>query len=95
VSHPKAILEAFGFYWNPVEVSFPVMADPDTRRAIWRAKKIFAEIIHDITVLEGNPFTVPEIQTLLEGITVGGHKVSEAQQVMNQKESLLALFNSI
>lgn len=87
--------EAFGFSWNPAEIPFPALAAADTRRAIWRAKKIFAEIIHDITVMEGNPFTVPEIQTLLDGITVGGRKVSEAQQVLNQKDSLLTLFEMV
>jgi Fic family protein len=95
VSHPAAIFKAFGFVWNPAEIPFPALAAPDTRRAIWRAKKIFAEIIHDITVMEGNPFTVPEIQTLLDGITVGGRKVSEAQQVLNQKDSLLTLFEMV
>jgi Fic family protein len=92
VSLPAAVIEAFGFSWNPAEISFPEFAPPDTRRAIWRAKKLFAEILHDITVMEGNPFTIPEIQTLLDGITVGGRKVSDAQQVLNQKDSLLALF---
>jgi hypothetical protein len=58
VSHPNAVFEAFGFSWNPAEIPFPALAAPDSRRAIWRAKKIFAEIIHDITVMEGNPFTV-------------------------------------
>ncbi|MFM8829794.1 MAG: Fic family protein [Spartobacteria bacterium] len=45
--------------------------------------------------MEGNPFTVPEIQTLLDGITVGGRKVSKAQQVLNQKDSLLTLFEMV
>lgn len=45
--------------------------------------------------MEGNPFTVPEIQTLLDGITVGGRKVSEAQQVLNQKDSLLSIFETV
>lgn len=95
MSHPNAVIEAFGFSWNPVAIPFPTLTAPDTRRAIWRAKKIFAEIIHDITVMEGNPFTVPEIQTLLDGITVGGRKVTEAQQVLNQKDSLLTLFEMV
>lgn len=92
MSLPTAVTAAFGFLWNSAEIPFPELATPDTRRAIWRAKKIFAEILHDITVMEGNPFTVPEIQTLLDGITVGGRKVSDTQQVLNQKDSLLALF---
>ncbi|WP_419642185.1 Fic family protein, partial [Thiolapillus sp.] len=32
--------------------------------------------------LEGNPFTYPEIKTLLDGVTVGGHKLSDQEQVL-------------
>ncbi len=85
----------FGFVWNSGKIGLPQVQEPNTRRAIWRAKKIFADIIHDITSLEGNPFTVPEIQTLLDGVTVGGRKVSEAAQVLNQKASLLRLFELV
>lgn len=86
----------FGFAWAaPEKLGLPQIQKPDTGRAIWRAKKIFADIIHGITSLEGNPFTVPEIQTLLDGITVGGRKVSEAEQVLNQKASLLRLFEMV
>lgn len=45
--------------------------------------------------MEGNPFTIPEIQTLLDGITVGGRQVTEAQQVLNQKGSILTLFEMV
>jgi len=86
---------AFGFQWDPSKLALPETREPDTRRSVWRAKKIFADIIHDITSLEGNTFTVPEIQTLLEGITVGGRKISEAEQVINQKDSLLLLFKLV
>lgn len=41
--------------------------------------------------LEGNPFTFPEVQTLLDGITVGGRKLSDLQQVINQRDSCLRL----
>jgi len=85
----------FALFWNPAEVSFPKVAEPNTRRAIWRAKKVFAEIIHDVTALEGNPFTLPEIQTLLDGVTVGGKKISDAEQVLNQRSAFLYLFDLV
>lgn len=60
--------------------------DPPNRlRAIWRAKKLLCEVIYDITALEGNPHTVPEIATVLEGITVGGHRITDQEQVRNVK----------
>jgi len=45
-------------------------------------------------MLEGNPFTYPEVKTLLDGVTVGGHKISDQTQILNLAESskrLLAL----
>lgn len=38
-------------------------------------------------MLEGNPFTFPEVKTLLDGITIGGRKVSDQEQVLNLAES--------
>lgn len=37
-------------------------------------------------MLEGNPFTFPEVKTLLEGVTVGGRKVADQEQVLNLSE---------
>lgn len=34
-------------------------------------------------MLEENPLTYPEVQTLLDGVTVGGHKISDQDQVLN------------
>ena len=50
--------------------------------------------IWDASVLEGNPFTSPEVNTLLDGVTIGGRKISDQEQVLNLAESskhLLAL----
>lgn len=52
------------------------------------------EFVWDASVLEGNPFTFPEVKTLLDGVTIGGRKVSDQEQVLNLAESskrLLAL----
>jgi hypothetical protein len=42
--------------------------------------------IFNTVYLENNPFTLKEVQTLLEGITVGGHKLEDQQQVLNQSK---------
>ncbi|MBF0194406.1 MAG: Fic family protein [Magnetococcales bacterium] len=52
------------------------------------AKKDRIDFIYNTTALEGNPMTYPEVQTLLEGITVGGHKISDEQQILNQNKSV-------
>jgi Fic family protein len=41
------------------------------------------EYVWDAGVLEGNPFTFPEVKTLLEGVTVGGRKLSDQEQILN------------
>lgn len=56
------------------------------------ARRQLSELVCDAVNLEGIPFTLPEIQTLLEGITVGGHKVSDQQIALNQVEAWRTLF---
>ncbi len=56
---------------------------PDKRRALFIAEKIRLDFVFNTAALEGNPFTFPEVQTLLDGITVGGHKISDSNQILN------------
>ncbi len=58
---------------------------------MWRYRRSLPEFVWDAAVLEGNPFTYPEVQTLMEGVTVGGHKLSDEQQVVNLAEASRAL----
>ena len=60
---------------------------PDKARAIFRARKALEEIVYDTVALEGNPFTFPEVKTLMDGITVGGRRTGDAEQVLNQARS--------
>ena len=85
----------FGFIWNQAALPLPAPEPPNLKSAIWRTKKIMAEIILDLIALEGNPCTVPEIQTLLGGITIGGRKVLDVSQVFNTQEALRHLFKSV
>lgn len=61
---------------------------PDQRRALFRVHKLYPDIVWETTMLEDNPFTLPEVKTLLDGVTIGGHKLSDEQQVLNQHKSL-------
>ncbi len=53
--------------------------------AIFYAKKVVSGLVFNMSKLEGNPYTFPQVQTLLEGITIGGHSVSDQQQVLRIK----------
>lgn len=59
------------------------------------AKKDKIDFIYNTSALEGNAMTFPEVQTLLEGVTVGGHKLSDEQQILNQNRSVNLLFELI
>lgn len=56
---------------------------PNQKKALFIAEKIRIDFIHNTAALEGNPYTYPEVKTLIEGITVGGHKVSDTEQILN------------
>jgi len=85
----------FHFFWKPDELSLPNLQPSDSKGSVLRAKKVLAAIIHDITTLEGNPFTLEEVQSLINGITVSGRRVSDTEQVLNQKASLQLLFDLV
>ncbi len=68
---------------------------PNKAKALMLAKRMLPEFICDAVNLEGINYTLPEIQTLLEGITVGGHKISEQQVALNQVNAWRHLFHLI
>lgn len=68
---------------------------PNINKALMLAKREVATFVCDAVNLEGIAFTLPEIQTLLEGITVGGHKLSDQQIAVNQGKAWAFLFDSV
>ena len=68
---------------------------PDQAKALMLAKRQLAELVFDAVNLEGINFTLPEIQTLLAGITVGGYKLSDQRITVNQGEAWRTLFEWI
>lgn len=68
---------------------------PDNKFVLMLAQKDKIDYVYNTAALEGNAMTYPEVQTLLEGITVGGHKLSDEQQVLNQNRSVNLLFDLI
>ena len=67
----------------------------DENKLILLTKKLLPDIVFNMASLEGNPFTYPEVQTLLEGITIGGHKLSDEQQVLRIKDGWNFVFQKI
>jgi len=67
----------------------------DIQYAIFIAKKLFAELVYDVQALEGMPFSMPEVQTYLQGITVGGHKVADEEKLKQQALGWKKLISSL
>ena len=65
---------------------------PDKTKAMMLAKREISVLVFDAVQLEGINFTLPEVQTLLDGITVGGHKLSEQMIATNQGAAWQQLF---
>ena len=84
------MFERLGFKWDRNAV--PAGKTTSVERAVFRYKQSLAEFVYDASALEGNPFTYPEVQTLMEGVTVGGRKLSDQQQVQNLADAAKELF---
>ena len=60
---------------------------PSKPRAMFNARKILDELVYDTVALEDNPLTFPEVKTQVDGITVGGRRTRDVEQVLNQHRS--------
>ena len=80
------LFDALGFRWDRSAVPTSVPAH-SLERVCFRFHKMLPEFVWDASVLEGNPFTFPEVKTLLDGVTIGGRKISDQEQILNLAES--------
>jgi Fic family protein len=62
------------------------------KTALFLAKKQLPELVCDVVNLEGINYTLPEIMTLLDGVTVGGRKQQDELIANNQIKSWNFLF---
>ena len=87
------LFTALGLHWDREKIPHGVPTH-SLERVTFHFHRMLTTYVWDASVLEGNPFTFPEVKTLLEGVTVGGRKISDQEQVLNLAESskqLLAL----
>ncbi len=64
----------------------------NTKTALFLAKKQLPELVYDVVNLEGINYTLPEIMTLLDGVTVGGRRQQDELIANNQIKSWNFLF---
>ena len=88
------LFTTLGFHWDRATVP-GVMPTHSIERVAFRFHRMLPEFVWDASMLEGNPFTFPEVKTLLEGVTIGGRKISDQEQVLNLAESSKQLLASV
>ena len=76
------LFSLLGFHWDRSAVPIEV-ATHSVERVAFRFHRMLPEFVWDASMLEGNPFTFPEVKTLLEGVTIGGRKISDQEHVLN------------
>ena len=84
-----------GLGFHLPDVALKSATASNRERACFRTRKVLEGIVYDTVALEGNPFTFPEVQTLMDGVTVGGHKIEDAEQVLNQASAWKAVIREV
>ncbi|MHB1252507.1 MAG: Fic family protein [Acidimicrobiales bacterium] len=69
-----------GVSWTPFDIERIHPSDVERIRHRFRAH--LPELIWNTAALEGNNFTLPEVKTLLDGVTVGGRRLDDAEQIL-------------
>lgn len=95
---PSTLSAHLNFSYDQVAVQqlqHQLILKPDHKRALFMAEKMRVDFVFHTAALEGNPITFPEVKTLLDGITVGGHKVSDTEQVLNLNDSLCFIIQAV
>ncbi|NJM29731.1 MAG: hypothetical protein HC855_06195 [Rhizobiales bacterium] len=82
-----ALFQILGMNWNRELFPLPLQRG-EAVRAVKRYLKSLPQFVWEAAQLEGNPYTFPEVQTLLDGITVGGRKLSDTQQILGLRDSM-------
>jgi Fic family protein len=77
--------EDIGLTWESFDVD--KIRSSSVERSRHRFRAHLPELIWNTAALEGNNFTLPEVKTLLEGVTVGGKKLEDAQQIIALSEA--------
>lgn len=70
---------------SDLQIKFERKFSRDEQKKLAFSQKV--DFVYNTAALEGNTFTYAETETLLSGVTVGGHTVIEENEILNQKEA--------
>ena len=88
-----SLFEELGFHWD--QASIAPSSSNSVARTMFRYQQSMPQFVFDASSLEGNPFTYPEVKTLMDGVTVGGHRLSDLQQVKNLADAANLLLSLV
>ena len=70
-----------GFSWDPLAL-VPLLQDESVDRAAARFRQALPHAVWEAAKFEDSPYTFPEVQTLMDGVTVGGHTLADQRLVL-------------
>ncbi len=82
------------FTWESGALNFPLPAR-EPKKPAFMLRKLMAQYVFDLVHLEGNKFSFVEVQTLLDGETIGGHRLTDHNQVIAQHKCLVFLLETL
>ena len=77
--------EDTGLTWEAFDVGTIPASEIERSRHRYRAH--LPDLIWNTAALEGNNFTLPEVRTLLDGITIGGKRLEDEKQIIALSEA--------
>ncbi|WP_300677561.1 hypothetical protein [Nocardioides sp.] len=80
-----------GITWDTAALDLSAIHPGPVDRARARFRASLPDLIWNAARLEGNTYTLPEVRTLLEGVTVGGKPLSDERQIIALSEGYTAL----
>lgn len=82
-----------GLTWSRLDIS--TIPATSTERARYRFTQQLPELLWNTAKLEGNSYTLPEVRTLMDGVTIGGRPISDTQQILALKDAYEHLDNLV
>jgi hypothetical protein len=83
-----------GFTWKAEALS-GLRQDESTERASFRFQAALPHAVWEAAKYEGSPYTFPEVATLLDGVTVGGHSLSDQALILGLADAAKAMLGSV
>lgn len=73
--------------WERTTLDFSLIPERSVEHSLSSFRSSLPALIWNAAALEGNTFTLPEVQTLLDGVTVGGKPTEDAKQILALSEA--------